>query len=421
MKCKISKSKLSGRISCPTNKSYSHRAIFAASLTKGKSKIENVLRSADVNATIETCKKFGVNIKDEKSALVIESTADIKSAKINAGNSGTTIRIAAAVSGLNRGKTTLTGDDSLQKRPMQIILDALESIGATCSSLDGKPPITVTGKIIGGEVKVPGNVSSQFISALMLVGPLTEKGITITIEGDLVSKPYLDATIATMKKFGVKINILSPYRKYLIRSQAYSPTTFTVPSDLSSLALLLSAAVLVGEEFSIGVKMGDLPQGDESFIDILESMGAIISINDDTVTVKTPERLTGGRFDLGNTPDLLPPLAILALKSKNPIEIFNVKHARFKETDRIKILSRELSKTGIKVTERDDGMTLERPDKITGADFNSEGDHRLFMAFSIAGLFLGDCSVSNPESVKVSYPDFISDINKVGGKIDFST
>lgn len=421
MKCKISKSKLSGRISCPTNKSYSHRAIFAASLTKGKSRIRNILRSADVNSTIEACKNFGANIKDERSDLIIESTANIKSANINAGNSGTTIRIAAAISGLNNEKTTLTGDESLQKRPMQIILDALEIMEAKCSSQDGKPPITVTGKIVGGEVKIPGNVSSQFISALMLVGPLTEKGITITIERELVSKPYLDATIATMKKFGIKIDILSPYKKYSIHPQTYTPTTFTVPSDLSSLALLLSAAILVGEELLIDIEIGDLPQGDKSFISILESMGVIVSINDSTVTVKSPEKLAGGKFDLGDTPDLLPPLAILALKSDRPIEIFNVKHARFKETDRIKILSRELSKTGIKVIEKDDGMILECPDKITGIDFNSEGDHRLFMAFSIAGLFLGNCSVSNSESVKVSYPNFISDMNKVGGKIDFIT
>jgi 3-phosphoshikimate 1-carboxyvinyltransferase len=223
-----------------------------------------------------------------------------------------------------------------------------------------------------------------------------------------------------MKKFGVKINTDTPYKKYSISPQAYKPTTFTIPIDFSSLALLISAAILVGEELSINLQIGDLPQGDKLFIDIVESMGVNVTIDNGVLTVKTPKTLTGGRFDLGNTPDLLPPLAILALKSKNPIEVFNVKHARYKETDRIKILSRELSKTGIKIKENEDGMIMKCSDKITGADFNSEDDHRLFMAFSIAGLFIGDCSVSNPESVKISYPDFISDINKVGGKIDFS-
>lgn len=418
MSCKIKKSKLTGNVSCPANKSYSHRAIFAASLAKGHSKIENVLRSADVNSTIQACKNFGVKITGDESVLEIDGTGNIKPTKIDAGNSGTTIRIAAAISGLNSEKTILTGDSSLQKRPMQVILDALETMGARCTSSEGKPPISVSGKISGGEIEISGNVSSQFISALMLVAPVTEKGITIDISGDLVSKPYVDATIATMKKFGVNVNVEIPYKKYSISSQEYNPTKFTVPTDFSSLALLLSAAILVGENLSINIQTSDLPQGDKSFIDIIESMGVNVTINDGTVIVKSPEILTGGRFDLGNTPDLLPPLAILILKSKNPIEIFNVKHARYKETDRIKIISRELSKAGIKIKENEDGMILENSDKLISADFNSEDDHRLFMAFSIVSLFIGDCSVSNPESINVSYPDFISDIIKVGAKIN---
>jgi 3-phosphoshikimate 1-carboxyvinyltransferase len=419
MNCKVGKAKISGKIICPTNKSYTHRAIFLASLADGESTINNVLRSADTNATIEACKNFGIEIKEKNSDLIISGSLDktFNAANIDAVNSGTTIRIAAAIAGLGEGKTSLTGDESLQKRPMQPLLDALESIGARCTSTDGKPPITVSGKIKGGEVSIPGNVSSQFISALMIVAPRTENGIILNIEGDLVSKPYLDATIATMRKFGASIKTHIPYKKYTILPQLYKSTTFVVPSDFSSLALLLAASVLIGDDLKINVNIGDLPQGDEAFIDILEMLGVKIFITGDTITVNSPEKLSGGRFDLGNTPDLLPPLAIMALKSSEPIEIFNVKHARFKETDRIAILAKELPKIGIKVTENEDGLVLENSQELKGVTLDSENDHRLFMAFCIAGTFVGDCTVTNAESVSVSYPTFVEDLNKVGASL----
>ena len=221
MKCKIEKARLSGILVCPSNKSYTHRAIFLSTLAKGNSKISNVLLSRDTLATINACKNFGAQIKTDGSNLTVESSGNInlQSSHIDASNSGTTIRIAAAISSLSENKITLDGDASLRKRPMQLLLDALQSLGASCTSTDGRPPITVHGKIRGGEVTIPGSVSSQFISALMIAAPKTEHGITLNIEGELVSKPYLEATIAAMKKFGAKVEIISPYKKYKIPRQ----------------------------------------------------------------------------------------------------------------------------------------------------------------------------------------------------------
>lgn len=419
MNCKVEKSKLSGVISCPPNKSYTHRAIFLASLVNGKSLVKNVLRSRDTNATIEICKNLGADIQEAGNNLKVEGIDkfDEEDLTLDASNSGTTIRIAAAISAVRDGKTILTGDESLRKRPMKQLMDALESLGAKCESNEGKPPLTVIGKIKGGEITIPGNISSQFISALFIVAPRTESGVTVNISSELVSKPYLDATISTMKKFGVEVEVIEPYKKYKIEPQEYKHTTITIPSDFSSVALLLSAAVLVGEGFTVKVSIGDLAQGDEAIIDILEKLGVNISLHNNTIKVKAPEKLRGGKFNLSNTPDLLPPLSILALKSGFPIELYNVKHARYKETDRIAILARELQKIGIKVTEKEDGLILGPPDKVKGAKLNSEDDHRLFMAFCIAGMYVGDCMVSNPESVDVSYPSFISDMNHVGAKI----
>ncbi len=417
MNCKVDKAKISGKIVCPSNKSYTHRAVFLASLTKGESTIENILHSADTKATIEACKRFGAKINENGNNLVINSDSSIHASTIDAANSGTTIRIATAIASLADGKSTLSGDASLNQRPMKPLLDALESIGAKCSSNDGKPPVEVSGIIKGGELSILGNISSQFISALMIAAPLSQNGIILNIEGDLVSKPYLDATISIMKKFGVDVKTEIPYKKYSINNQTYNSSSVTIPSDFSSLALLLSASILIGDNLQIEATLSDLPQGDEYFIEILKKLGADVDINGNIITVKSPEKLDGGKFDLSNTPDLLPPLSILALKTINPIEIFNVKHARYKETDRIAILARELQKLGIKVEEKEDGLILHSSDELNGANLNSENDHRLFMTFCIAGMYVGNCIVSDAESVNVSYPNFIDDVNAIGGKI----
>ena len=420
MNCKISKSQISGTVKCPANKSYTHRAIFLASLAGDESSVENVLFSADTNATIKACMDFGAEIEKKESSITVKNKIKFNKTvpEINTENSGTTIRIASAIASLFDHEITLTGDESLQKRPMQPLLNALSELGAECTSTNGNPPVKIKGKINGGNVTIPGNFSSQFISALLIAAPLTENGINLNIEGNLVSKPYLDATISSMRNYGVSVQTLIPYKKYNIVPQIYQKNDFSVPIDFSSLALLLAANVLVGKDMIIQGDIGHLPQGDEVFLDILSELGVKIKIENEQIEISTPEKLKGGKFDLSNSPDLLPPLSILILKSENPIEITNVKHARLKETDRIAIISRELQKIGIKIDEKEDGMILKNSNSHHGAEMNSENDHRLFMAFSIAGMYVGDCIVSDPNSINVSFPNFIDEIKRIGGKLE---
>jgi 3-phosphoshikimate 1-carboxyvinyltransferase len=419
MKCKIEKSKLNGEVTCPANKSYTHRGVFLAALSDGKSIIKKILRSNDTKATIDACNAFGVNVDESDDTITVTNTigSTVQGSMINAQNSGTTIRIATAIAALSGGNTELTGDESLKQRPMRPILNSLEELGVSTESNDGKPPIRIRGKIKGDHVVIKGDISSQFITALLIISPRLENGLVIEIDGNVVSKPYIDLTIATMKQFGVDVKVDEPYKKYTIKHQIYKPTTFTIPSDFSNLALLLAANVLLGDGLTIKISLGELPQGDEKIIDILEKLGVVVTLQDDRITTKSPKFLDGGKFDLSDTPDLLPALAILSLKSKNPIEIFNVKHARYKETDRIAIICSELQKIGIHVTEKDDGMILEKTDSVTGIELNSHNDHRLFMAFSIAAMHIGDCMVTDPDSVDVSYPNFISDMEKCGARI----
>ena len=419
MKCEIKTSKITGKIICPPNKSYTHRAIFLAALSDGKSIVKNILNSSDIKATISACNAFGVEVHEDNDIITIRNTigSTVQGSMIDAQNSGTTIRIAIAIAGLCGGNTMLTGDNSLKKRPMQPILDSLQTLGVSSESDGGLPPITIKGKIKGNEVNIDGKISSQFISALLIIAPRLENGLIINIQGELVSKPYIDLTIAIMKEFGVIVNSEIPYKKYVVKHQIYKPTTFTVPSDFSNLALLLASNVLLGDGLEIEISLGNLPQGDEAIIDILEELGVTVTLNGNIITTKSPKMLTGGRFDLSNTPDLLPALAILSLKSSEPIEIFNVKHARYKETDRIAIISRELKKIGIVVEEHEDGMTLTSNENLSSGELNSENDHRLFMAFSIAAMYIGDCTVTDPDSVQISYPNFISDMKNVGAQI----
>ena len=419
MNCKIEKSKLNGKIICPANKSYTHRAIFLAALSDGKSIVKKILRSNDTIATINACRGFGVEVDEVENNVTIKNTIDqtVQNSMINADNSGTTIRIAIAIAALSGGNTTLTGDDSLRKRPMQPILDALETMGVKTESNDGKPPIHINGKIQGKEIWIDGDISSQFISALLIIAPRLKDGLIINVKSELVSKPYVDLTIAIMKKFGVEAETEEKYKRYVVSHQIYKPTTFSIPSDFSNLALLLAANVLLGDGLNIEISLGDMPQGDEAIVDILEKLGVNVTLEDDVITTKSPISLKGGKFDLSDTPDLLPAIAILALKSEKPIEIFNVKHARYKETDRIAIISRELKKIGLDVTEKEDGLIIKKSSDLVPAELNSENDHRLFMAFSIVGMFIGECTVSDPDAVKVSYPEFISDLVNVGANI----
>ena len=420
MNCKIEKSRLNGKITCPSNKSYTHRAIFLAALSDGKSIVKKILRSNDTIATINACRGFGIEVEELENNVTIKNTIGevVQNSMINAENSGTTIRIAIAIAALSGGNTTLTGDESLRKRPMRPILDALQTMGVKTESDDGKPPIHINGKIQGKEISINGDISSQFISALLIIAPRLPEGLIINVEGNLVSKPYIDLTIAIMKKFGAEVEIEEEYKKYVVAHQIYKSTTFSIPSDFSNLALLLAANVLLGDGLKIEISLGDMPQGDEAIVDILEKLGVNVTLEDDVITTKSPTILKGGKFDLLDTPDLLPAIAILALKSEKPIEIFNVKHARYKETDRIAVISRELRKIGLDIEEKDDGLILSKSSELHPAELNSENDHRLFMAFSIVGMFVGECTVSDPDAVKVSYPGFISDLVNTGAKIN---
>jgi 3-phosphoshikimate 1-carboxyvinyltransferase len=421
----IESSRISGIVRCPPSKSYSHRATAIGSLTTGQSVINNVLIARDTLATIRSCSLLGVRVRQEDTTLFIngQHSFDPPENVLDAENSGTTIRILTAMSALvKEGYTVITGDESLRKRPMQPILDALKQLGVECYSakMNGTAPLIIKGGgIRGGLAILDGRISSQFLSSLLMSSIFSASPVTIRIFGDQVSKPYVEATLASMKVFGVTIDYEPKLSEYYVEDKRYAPTTFNVPADFSTAALIMAAGVLAGDKVKIeGLDFG-LPQADKSIIEIIKMMGGKIKIDKQKghAIVFGSCALEGGDFDLRDAPDLLPVVSILALKAKSQVKISGIGHARFKETDRVAAISSELTKFGAIVKQDRDMISITPPKTPKNASLDASNDHRLFMAFTIASMITEKSTVTNAESVDVSYPDFIKDMTRLNACI----
>lgn len=427
VKVKVYPSTVDGVVEAPPSKSYTHRAIVLAALSDGSSKISRPLLAKDTKATIEAVKAVGAKVTEGENTLLIRGVEfpQTPSDVINAENSGTTIRIMTSVSALTpAGYTVLTGDSSLRNRPMQPLLTALTELGVKCWStrLNGKPPIIVQGGgIKGGTAVIRGDISSQFISSLLISTPKAEKDTTIQVVGKIVSKPYIDATIYTINQFGGSIANPEKGIYHIKHGQKYTPAEVKIPGDFSSASFILASAALTGGEVEVKSLSTDQPQADSRIIDILKCLGAEVEVKKDeeAVKVRGPKGLLeGGVFDLSDSPDLLPVLAVLGLKCRSGLEVRGVAHARYKETDRISVLVEELCKTGAHVVAYEDGLKV-RAGTYRYCTLDARGDHRMFMAFCLAGLVSPEgCEVIGAESVDVSYPDFIKDMRRIGVSLE---
>lgn len=420
----VTNSRINGIIRCPSSKSYTHRAFAIASLVDDESTIRNPLLSRDTLATISACRALGVITRQDNFVVHIKGRHSfvVPENVVSAENSGTTIRLMTTMSALvKKGLTVLTGDESLRKRPMQPLLDALRKlrVQAYSTKMDGTAPLIVRGGgIKGGITAIDGSVSSQFISSLLISGVYADSTVVIKTKGQQVSKPYIESTLATMEAFGVKVHN-EGFREYHLPSTSYTPTTFDVPSDLSSAALILTAGLLLGDETTVtGIKFS-LPQADSGILDIIRMMGGKIKVNRQRgeIRIYGTEQLYGGNFDLSDTPDLLPVVSTLALKATSPVKITGIGHARLKETDRVANIASQLTKLGATIKEEKNELLISAPKNLRNASLEAFNDHRLFMAFTIVAMLTKKSTVAGAESVDVSYPNFIQDIIELGGKI----
>ena len=414
---------LEGAVSAPPSKSYTHRAFIISTLADGKSEISNPLLSRDTLATIRACEALGAEI--EKSGGEVWRVSGSPSPKtpddvINVDNSGTTIRIMTAVSALAPGFTVLTGDASVRRRPMGPLIKSLEDLGVKCFSTrgDNKPPIVVRGGgIRGGETRIPGHISSQFISALLIACPLAENETRIVFTSELKSEPYLEMTIEYLNLFGGSVKYNPGSGLIIPPRQTFSPTSVKIPGDFSSASFILAAAAITPSDVRVVNLDVNTAQGDKRIVDVLLEMGADLEVGENYVRVMGGGKLKGISFDCGNNPDLLPVIAVLGSFAEGKTEIFNAQHVRYKESDRISSMARELSKMGVRISEKPDGLTI-FGGRVRGAHVDSHNDHRVFMALTIAALAAeGETTISGVESVDVSYPSFLNDMMSLGADL----
>ncbi|MDA4117837.1 MAG: 3-phosphoshikimate 1-carboxyvinyltransferase [Thaumarchaeota archaeon] len=426
----LSSGPLSGSLSVPPSKSYTHRAVLMASLAVAKrgggkaSKIRNPLLSRDTNSTVDACAAMGATIERSEGVLTIGGTRPrVPDDVVNVENSGSTLRfMTSAFSLAPEGHVVLTGDSSIRRRPMQPLLDALGQLGvqAWSSRGNGCAPILVkSGGMRGGRASIRGDVSSQFVSSLLISTPHAEIDTVLKV-ADAVSRPYIEMTLRLGEIFGVEVR-RSGYSEFEVLSgQEYRPADFTVPADFSSAAFIVAAVAMVGGRVKIDNLDASLPQGDARITEIARQMGARIAVEKGALVVSSDgDKLRGGRFDLGDTPDLLPVVSVLALRCDSPVEIVGTAHARFKETDRIAIVAKEISRLGVQVEEREDGLRITPPtQKLRAAPMDAHDDHRMFMAFSLASMLIpGGTPIVGAESLDVSYPTFLEDIARLGAKV----
>jgi len=411
--------KLAGRIKAPPSKSYTHRVIILAGLSKGAVRIRDPLLSADPLATVEAVRAAGARIEESQNALrVLGNAGHVEAPElVDVKNSGTTIRIMSSVFSLCDKRVTLTGDASIQERPMEPLLEALEGVGVKTTSKDGKPPISVKGPMRGGTIRIRGDVSSQYISGLLIACPLRGEDTTIEITTELKSKPYLDLTLDVIADFGAKIEN-EDYERFLIRGgQSYSKGEYVVEGDYSGAAFMLGASALTDSAVTVTNLYNESKQGDRYFLDILKMMGAEVKTHKDEVTVLGGKSLRGVEVDLSQTPDLLPITAVMCALAKGRSIICNVEHARLKECDRISAMAKGLISMGVKLEERQDGLVIQGSDTLRGAKVDGFSDHRIVMALAVAGLRADrPTRISGAESVSVSYPGFLDDLRTLGSR-----
>ncbi|MFX1418059.1 MAG: 3-phosphoshikimate 1-carboxyvinyltransferase [Promethearchaeota archaeon] len=421
---------LKGEIIAPGSKSYSHRAFIAASLADGISIIKNPLTNGDVSKTIFILKGLGVKIlkKSDNEYIVKRDKNRYRPLKkyFDCGNSGTTIRIFSALSLLIDGGLTLKGEFIKLQRPILPLLKSLQQLGADFKLSNKRLKIKRV-KDICNKIKIQGDLSSQFITALLMLCPQlkckNKDYIEIEVTLPIVSKPFIEITLDILNAFGINIQANFETGKfYITNEQIYRSQSYQIPGDFSSAANVIVGAVLSKNPSSVIINNLDFKnkQGDKKIIEILKKMNANIKINENKNQViidETPvnNQLKGIQLDCREIPDLFPILSVLGAFAGGKTILYNVSNIRLKETDRVSIMARELSKMGVKVIEEEDKLTIFQCDDLKGSLINHNNDHRIAMACSIAALYADSSSkIQKAEIVGDSYPSFFEDLKELG-------
>ncbi|MCP3951759.1 MAG: 3-phosphoshikimate 1-carboxyvinyltransferase [Desulfobacterales bacterium] len=396
-------------IAVPGSKSYTHRIFIAAALADGISKVVNALDSEDTRLTLGALVQMGA-VMDDNRPLTIRGFAGRPhpcAAPLYLGNSGTSIRLLTGIAALGTGRYRLTGTKRMGQRPIADLLESLAQIGVPthCEKTGGCPPLTIEGgRVTGQNLKIKCSESSQYLSALLLMAPCTPRGLDITVDGDPVSKPYIDMTVDIMNRFSITVARDGYHRFTVAGGQSYQSGTYTVEPDCSQAGYFWGIAAITGKSIKVKALNQATRQGDLRLVRVLEKMGCKVAWEPDGITV-TGGRLRGITADMGDMPDMVPTLAVVAAFAQGDTVINNVAHLRGKESDRLAAVASELEKMGIATRSRIDGLTI-TGGTPRGAVIETYDDHRIAMSFAMAGLKTPGTVIRNPECVAKSFPGF---------------
>ena len=381
----------------PGSKSLTNRALLCAGLAPGESVIEGALVADDTEAMAACLRTLGASVDP---ALRVVRGGELRPgpARLDARLSGTTARFLLPVLATGVGEYTLDGAAPLRARPMGDLVDAVRSLGATVSG--STLPLTVTGGGRGGRALVPGGVSSQFVSALLLAGPRFPRGVEVELTTELVSAPYVRMTAAVMAAFGVTVDGLR------VGPGTYVPAAFAVEPDASAASYFFAAAALCGGSVTVAGLTRRSGQGDVAVLDVLAAMGAQVDDTTEGIRVRGTGAVRGGEFDLRHMPDMAQTVAVVAAVADGPTRVTGVGFIRGHETDRIAAVVRELHRCGVDADEEPDGFVVRPTGAVHGARVETYDDHRMAMSFAVLGLRVAGMEIAEPGCVAKTFPGF---------------
>ncbi len=407
---------LHGSIRPPGSKSITNRALVCAALADGESLLTGALDSDDTRVMIESLGRLGIAVEHDRAAASVRvvgcgGRAPATEADLDAANSGTTLRFLSAMLALGHGVFRLDGTPRMRQRPIADLLDALGQLGgdAACQSPGGCPPVVIRGRgLRGGRATVAGDISSQFLSGLLLAAPYAQSDVELVVEGPLVSRPYIDMTRGVMAAFGVAAAEEAPGRFHVRAGQRYRGIRYAIEPDASAASYFFAAAAITRGEVTVeGLSRGSL-QGDVAFCDCLARMGCEVRYFDDCITV-AGRPLRGIEADMNAISDTVQTLAAVALLADGPTTIRDVAHIRHKETDRIHALAVELRKLGGEIEEYADGLRI-TPGELHGAEIDTYNDHRMAMSLALPGLVVPGVVIRDPACTVKTYPRYFQDL-----------
>jgi 3-phosphoshikimate 1-carboxyvinyltransferase len=408
----------------PGSKSYTNRALTIAALARGTSVLQGALLSDDTEVAQEALGRLGVPIEAHDTTLHVQGQQGCftePQGPLYLGNSGTATRFFTAMLTLAGFPSTITGNARMQQRPIADLLETLNQLGAEAVSIhnNGCPPVRIGSRCLqGGTATISGAISSQFLSAVLMVAPYARQDVTLVVRDTLVSAPYVHVTLDIMARFGIQVEHANDARFVIRGQQYYAARDYTVEGDASSATYFWGLAALLGQQMHVTNIPPTSVQGDLRFLDVLERMGCTVSY-DDGLVVSGPTQLQPlGTIDLNALPDAAMTVAVLAAFCKGETRICNVANLRLKETDRLRALATELRKLGAQVEELPDGWRIVGdPAALHGAEIATYDDHRMAMCFGMAGARLPGIRIQDPACVSKTYPGFWEDLQRLGVRV----